>query len=56
MSNVMLLPIITINEIKSYYWKENKLYAIINYAWQVYDRNKKFFIPMIDVENFFDAN
>ena len=55
-SNVMLLPIVTINEINSDYWKENKLYAIINDAWQVYDRNKKFVIPMIDVEKFFDAN
>ena len=36
--------------------KKKKLYAIINDAWQVYDRNKKFVIPMIDVEKFFDAN
>ena len=56
MSNVMLLPIVTINEINSDYWKENKLHAIINDTWQVHDRNKKIVIPMIDVEKFLDAN
>ena len=53
---VILLLIVTINEINSDYWKENKLYAIINDTWQVYDRNKKIVILMIDVEKFFDPN
>ena len=49
-SNVMFLPVISVNEINSNYYKENKLYAIINDTWQVYDKNKKFVIPRIDVE------
>ena len=52
----MPLPIITINEINSDYWKENKLHAIINDKYQLHDINKKFVIPMIDVEKFLYAN